>query len=64
MLNVPRILNQAGEALLHRNIRANLDAFLKAVAPYLEDLVVAVESVHLVAGDRDKSEGRRMFGPA
>ncbi len=37
------ILNQAGELVLHRNMRANPDAFLKAVAPYREDLVVAVE---------------------
>ena len=37
------ILNQAGEVLLHRNMRANPDAFLKAVGPYREDLVVAVE---------------------
>jgi transposase len=37
------ILNQAGEVLLHRNVRANPDAFLKAVGPYREDLVVAVE---------------------
>ena len=36
------ILDQAGEVLLHRNFRANPDAFLKAVAPYREDLVVAV----------------------
>ena len=28
------ILNQAGKVLLHRNMRANPDAFLKAVAPY------------------------------
>ena len=37
------ILNQGGEVLLHRNMRANPDAFLKAVGPYREDLVVAVE---------------------
>ena len=37
------ILNQAGEVLLHRNMRANPEAFLKAVAPYREDLVVSVE---------------------
>ena len=36
------ILNQVGEVLLHRNMRANPDAFLKAVAPYREDLVVSV----------------------
>ena len=37
------LLNQAGEVLLHRNMRATPDAFLKAVAPYHDDLVVAVE---------------------
>ena len=37
------ILNQAGAVLLHRNLRATPEAFLKAVAPYREELVVAVE---------------------
>jgi len=37
------ILGQDGTVLLHRNLRANPDAFLKAVANYREDLVVAVE---------------------
>jgi len=39
------ILDQAGEVQLHRNLRTNPDAFLKAVAPYREDLVVAVECI-------------------
>ena len=39
------ILDQAGEVLLHKNLRANPDSFLKAVAPYREDLVVAVECI-------------------
>ncbi len=39
------ILNQAGEVLLHRNLRASPEAFLKAVAPYREELVVAVECI-------------------
>ena len=39
------ILDQSGEILLHRNMRANPEAFLKAVAPYREDLVVAVECI-------------------
>jgi transposase len=34
---------QAGEVLLHRNLRASPEAFLKAVVPYREGLVVAVE---------------------
>ena len=37
------IMDQSGEILLHRNLRANPEAFLKAVAPYREDLVVSVE---------------------
>jgi len=37
------ILDRDGEILLHRNVRANADAFLKAVEPYREDLVVGVE---------------------
>ena len=37
------IMDQNGAVLLHRNMRASPDVFLKAVAPYREDLVVAVE---------------------
>ena len=37
------VLDQAGTVLLHRDMRAKPDAFLKAVARYREDLVVAVE---------------------
>ena len=37
------ILIRDGEILLHRNMWATPDAFLKAVAPYREDLVVGVE---------------------
>ena len=37
------ILDQAGEVLLHKDYRANPEAFLKAVANYREDLVVSVE---------------------
>ena len=37
------IMDQHAEVLLHRNMRATPEAFLKAVAPYREDLVVAVE---------------------
>ncbi len=44
-LGVLEQLDQAGEVLLHKNIRANPDAFLKAVANYREDLVVAVECI-------------------
>ena len=39
------ILNQAGEMLVHRNMPAGPEPFLKAVAPYREDLVVCVECI-------------------
>jgi transposase len=37
------ILSQDGEILLHRNMKAAPEPFLKAVAPYRDGLVVAVE---------------------
>ena len=37
------ILNQAGEILVHRNMPAAPDPFLKTIAPYREDVVVCVE---------------------
>ena len=37
------VLNRDGEVLLHRNMKAAPEAFLKAVAPYRDGLVVAVE---------------------
>jgi transposase len=39
------ILSQAGEILLHRNMQAAPEPFLKAIAPYREGLVVAVECI-------------------
>jgi transposase len=39
------ILNHAGEIMLHRNMKASPEAFLKAIAPYREGLVVAVECI-------------------
>jgi transposase len=39
------ILNQAGEIMLHRNMTASPETFLKAIAPYREDIVVAVECI-------------------
>jgi transposase len=35
--------NHAGEVLLHRNMKAAPEPLLKAIAPYREGLVVAVE---------------------
>jgi transposase len=37
------ILNQNGEIVLHRNMRAAPEPFLQEIAPYREDLVVCVE---------------------
>jgi len=37
------IINQDGEILVHRNLPARPDRFLKAIEPYRDDLVVAVE---------------------
>jgi transposase len=37
------VLNQEGEILLHRNMKAGPEPFLKAIAPDREDLVVCVE---------------------
>jgi transposase len=39
------VLNQDGEVLLHRNMKAGPEPFLKAIAPYRDDLVVCVECV-------------------
>jgi transposase len=39
------ILNQSGETVLHRNMKTDPALFLKVIAPYREDLVVAVECI-------------------
>ena len=39
------VLDHEGEVLLHRNMPANPPSFLKAVAPYRDNLVVAVECI-------------------
>jgi hypothetical protein len=39
------VLNQDGEVLLHRNMKAAPEPFLKAIAPDREDLVVCVEGL-------------------
>jgi transposase len=39
------ILNQEGESLLHRNMKASPDTFLKAIASYREAMVVAGECI-------------------
>jgi transposase len=39
------ILNQAGDILLHRNLKTDADRFLALIAPYRADLVVSVECI-------------------
>jgi transposase len=39
------VLDAQGEILLHRNFKAEPEAFRQAVAPYRDDLVVAVECI-------------------
>jgi Transposase len=39
------ILNHNEEIMLHRNMKTSPDAFLKAIEPYRDDLVVAVECI-------------------
>jgi transposase len=39
------ILNQDGEVVLHRNMRAAPEPFLQAIVPYREDMVVCVECI-------------------
>jgi len=37
------ILNQPGETLLHKKLPAKPESLRKAIAPYREDIVIAVE---------------------
>ena len=39
------ILNQAGDILVHQNRKSSPDALLRTIAPYRDDIVVAVEWV-------------------
>ena len=39
------VLNQDGAIVLHRNMQAAPEPFLKAIAPYREDIVVCVECI-------------------
>lgn len=38
-------MNHTGEIMLHRNMKAAPDLFLKVITPYREGLVVAVECI-------------------
>jgi hypothetical protein len=37
------ILDQAGEIVVHRNLKASPDALLQIIAPSRDDLVIVVE---------------------
>ena len=39
------ILNQAGAIVIHRNMKADADSFLTAIAPYRDQIAVAVECI-------------------
>jgi transposase len=39
------ILHQDGEIMIHQNFKAHPEAFLKVIAPYRDDVVVAVECI-------------------
>ena len=39
------ILSQEGKVLLHRNLKSDREMFLRAIEPFREDLVVAVECI-------------------
>ena len=39
------ILDEKGEIREHRNLKTDRDAFLKAIAPFREDIVVAAECI-------------------
>ena len=39
------ILDQAGAIVLHRNMKADPESFLKAIEPFRQDIVVAVECI-------------------
>jgi transposase len=41
------ILDATGRVLVHRNVKANAEAFLETVAPYRDDLVVAAECMFM-----------------
>ncbi len=46
------LLGREGQVLLHRNLPCEPDRFLRTIAPYREDLVVARVYLHLVLARR------------
>ena len=57
------ILNQDGEIVLHHNMKTAPEPFLKAVAPYREDLVVCVELSSPGTGSRTPAPARYSLRP-
>jgi hypothetical protein len=58
------ILNQDGDIVVHRHMRAKPDALLQIVAPSREDLVVAVEwTLHLGPGWPTRCPGGAALRP-
>ena len=59
------IIDSKGNVLLHKKIKTDPKAFLKAIAPYRDDLVVGVECVFMwywiadLCSDTDMFLGRR-----
>jgi hypothetical protein len=53
------VLSQEGAVLLHRNLPCNPEVFLATIAPFREDLVVAVECVGASCGRASISVGCR-----
>jgi hypothetical protein len=53
------ILSQEGEGMVHQHCTANAETFLKVIAPYRDDVVVAVECLFTWYGlaDRGGREG-------
>jgi len=41
------ILDQAGDTLLRRNVKASAECFLQIIEPYREDICVAVECIFI-----------------
>ena len=54
------ILNQTGAIVLHRNMQADPDSFLKAIAPFRQDIVVGVECIFTWYWLADLCAGEKM----
>jgi predicted NBD/HSP70 family sugar kinase len=54
------VLSQSGEPVLHKNMITAPEPFLKAIAPFRDDLVVAVECISPGIGLLISVPGRRL----